>query len=306
MKTLIIANPEAGSLDDRRHLEELVASLDDARLRFTENEGDAGRFAAEAVGTDVELLVAAGGDGTLNAVFNGASEGFGRLRFGLLPLGTGNDFARSIRVSEDLDEAIALLVDGPVAKIDAARAETSEIGVRYFLNSSAAGAPCEVSDTLDSDAGMKESWGPLAYLRSAVSVASDIPSYEARLTFDDDEVLELTVSGVLVANGHSVAHGVRAAPAASLDDGLLDVLVIPELTRPQLAVLAAQVLTGSHLGSDLVHYRRARRLHVESSPPIPFNLDGEVCGTGPVTYELLPGALEMVVGPKPKKEGERE
>src|SRR5690349_6364901 len=121
MKTCIIINPNAGSAGEVERLRETLEKLPETTVRITEKEGDARRMAAVALKSGTGLIVAAGGDGTLNEVVNGLAEDFGRARLGLLPLGTGNDFARSINIPTDLDAALAVLQGGRVQTVDVAR-----------------------------------------------------------------------------------------------------------------------------------------------------------------------------------------
>jgi diacylglycerol kinase (ATP) len=102
---------------------------------------------------------------------------------------------------------------------------------------------------------------------------------------------------IVVANGRYVASGIPAAPTAVLDDGLLDVVISPMTTLPQLAVLMPQVLLGRHLESDLLLFRRATRVEIECDPPMAFNVDGELIGEGTARFEILPRALQVIVGP---------
>jgi len=144
MKTSVILNPKAGSAGEAAGLEEVLRRRPGTSVHRTETAGDAERLAREALAAGAELVVAAGGDGTLNEVVNGLSADFGRARLGLLPLGTGNDFARSIGVPNDLEAALAILNEGKeVRAIDVARADVGDRS-RCFLNRSAGGFGCEV------------------------------------------------------------------------------------------------------------------------------------------------------------------
>src|SRR5437762_1836917 len=143
---------------------------------------------------------------------------------------------------------------------------------------------------------MKRTWGPLAYLRSAAAAFSELRGYATRVTLDDAEALELDLYNVVVANGRYVAGGIPIAPEAELADGLLDIVLIPERGPTDLAILAAQIVVGKHLSSDAIIFRRAKKIAISSRPGMWFNVDGELIGNEPATFELLPGALQCVVG----------
>jgi diacylglycerol kinase (ATP) len=300
METRIIVNPNAGSAGD---LEAVKAALGDrpgTELCFSEKKGDAEDLAREAVRQGVRTVVAAGGDGTLNEVLNGLAEDFagatidrpGRVRLALLPLGTGNDFARSIGVPADLDAALAVLDAGRTLKIDVARA-TFQDGHRYFLNMSAGGFSSVVSEKAHE---AKDRWGPLAYMRGAVDALPELEAFEATITLSGAETIKMEIYNLVISNGRYVAAGIPVAPQARLNDGLLDVMIAPATALPNLALLLPQILLGRHLDSDLLLFRKATRVEIDSTPPMTFNVDGEILSQEPALFELLPRALEMVVG----------
>ncbi|MGH9362263.1 MAG: diacylglycerol/lipid kinase family protein, partial [Thermoanaerobaculia bacterium] len=260
--------------------------------RATEGPGHAERLAREAVAEGCELMVAAGGDGTLNEVVNGLAPDFAGVRLGLLPLGTGNDFARSIGVPADLDGALAVLAAGRTAAVDVGRVTAGD--ARWFVNVSAGGFSGLVDEKLDR--AKKRAWGPLSYLRSAVEALPELAPYHTTIRLDGGETLELSAYSVVVANGRYVAGGIPVAPEARLDDGLFDLMVVPQASVPQLAVLLPLVLLGRHHASELVLFRRTAALEIRSVPPMWFNADGELLGEEPARFELLPRALQVVVG----------
>lgn len=293
MPTCIIVNPGAGSGEELEVLQSALGRLPDSHVLRTAAAGDAERFARKAVRDGADLVVAAGGDGTLNEVLNGLSEDFGKARLGLIPLGTGNDFARSIGVPDDVEGALAVLLEGTVRGLDVARATIGDT-CRCFVNMSVGGFSGEVSERASE---AKETWGPLAYLRGALGALPELKGFLTKITLNGGETLSLETFNIVVANGRYVASGIPAAPAAVLDDGLLDVVISPMTTIPQLAVLMPQVLLGLHLESDLLLFRRATRVEVECDPPMAFNVDGELIGEGTARFEILPRALQVIAGP---------
>ena len=293
-KTCIILNPAAGKARD---LDDLVARLKrvpNAEIRLTGRRGSAARFARTALRKGRDIIVAAGGDGTLNEVVNGVGENLRDAHVGLLPLGTGNDFARTIAVPDDLEAAIDLIVGGETRAVDLVRVTSDE--VRYFVNVSAGGFSGLVDEKLTPE--MKKTWGPLAYLRGAAAALSELRAYRTTLAFDNSESLTLDLYNAVVANGRYVGGGTLIAPEASIDDGLLDIVLIPQRSAAELALLAAQVAMGTHLTSDAIVFRRAANLTVNSKPGMWFNVDGELVGNEPARFEILPRALRFIA-PKP-------
>ena len=289
-KTCIILNPAAGNARD---LEDVVARLSrvpNGEIRISSKPGSAARFASAALRKGFDLVVAAGGDGTLNEVVNGIGENLGDARLGLIPLGTGNDFARTIGVPDDIEAAIDLIVIGETREVDLVRVTSDD--VRYFVNVSAGGFSGLVDEKLTLE--MKKTWGPLAYLRGAAAALPELRAYRTTLALDNSESLTLDLYNVVVANGRYVAGGTLIAPEASIDDGLLDIVLIPQRSAPELALLAAQVALGTHLTSDAIVFRRAAQLTVNSNPGMWFNVDGELVGNEPARFEILPRALRFI------------
>src|SRR2546423_2508369 len=289
-KTCIILNQSAGKARDVDDLVARMARLPDAEIRLTIKAGSAARFAKTAVRNGRELIVAAGGDGTLNEVINGIGENSGDVRVGLIPLGTGNDFARSIGVLPDVDAAIDLILAGDTRAVDLVRVTSDE--VRYFVNVSAGGFSGLVDEKLTPE--MKKTWGPLAYLRSAAAALPELRAYRTTLAFDNDESLMMELYNVVVANGRYVGGGTLIAPEAAIDDGLLDVVLIPKRPATELALLVAQIALGKHLSSDAIVHRRAAKLTVNSKPGMWFNVDGELVGNEPARFEIVPRALRFI------------
>ena len=289
-KTCIILNPSAGKARDLDDIVARMARLPDAEIRLTNKPGSAARFAKTALKNGRELIVAAGGDGTLNEVVNGIGENSANVRVGLIPLGTGNDFARSIAVPPDVDTAIDLIRAGETRAIDLVRVTSDE--VRYFVNVSAGGFSGLVNEKLTAE--MKKTWGPLAYLRSAAAALPELRAYRTTLAFDNDESLMFELYNVVVANGRYVAGGMLIAPEAAIDDGLLDVILIPKRPAPELALAVAQIALGTHLSSDAIVYRRTAKLTVNSKPGMWFNVDGELVGNEPARFEIVPRALNFI------------
>jgi len=290
MRTCIILNPIAGAVKNVDAIRERLRGLNSERFCICERPGDAEKFANEA--SDFDLVVSAGGDGTLNEVVNGIARGGCKAALGVLPLGTGNDFARTLGVPNNLDAAIEQIMAGKTRAIDLVRVTSDS--VRYFANVSSGGFSGVVDEKLTPE--MKRTWGPLAYLRGAAAAFSELRGYATRVALDGAEALDLDLYNVVVANGRYVAGGIPIAPEADLVDGLLDIVLIPERGPAELAILAAQILVGKHLSSDAIIFRRAKKIAISSRPGMWFNVDGELIGNEPATFELLPQALRCVVG----------
>ncbi len=298
MRISIIVNPAAGSAAQSRRLYEAAEGRSDVLLIHTEGRGHARELAKSAAEAGAEIVVAAGGDGTINEVVQGIGPYIERVRLGLVPLGTGNDLARTLGVPFDPAEAFALLAaDGAGArarKLDLVRVET--VGqTRYCLNVAAGGFSGQVDEALTEE--MKSAWGPLAYVRGAMKVLPDLTGYETTIAWDDQEFERVEALNVIVANGRTCAGGIRVASAASMEDGLLDVVVVRYGSLIDLATVAARLLAGNYLASNDVTHRRARRVRIAAKPGMWFNVDGELLSNGPISFTVEPRALSVMVGP---------
>ena len=293
MKTRIICNPGAGSVDDRDSIRAQLEQFPSAEIHFTAGEGDATRLAREATERGFELVIAAGGDGTLNEVINGIARCADQLQIGLIPLGTGNDFAKMLNLPASIGECIEVLRAGHLRPIDLVRMTSDQ--ERYFVNVSAGGFSGAVNEKMTPE--IKQSWGPLAYLRCAAEALPDLRAYCTEIVLDDMTTLALDLCNVVIANGRYVAGGTMIAPEASIDDGQLDIIMVPQTAGGNLALVAAQIAMGKHLTSEGVVFRRAAKVSVKSDPGIWFNVDGELVGNEPALFEVMPRALQFLAGP---------
>jgi diacylglycerol kinase (ATP) len=249
-------------------------------------------MAQDAVKNGCELIIAAGGDGTLNEVVNGVAPNADKLQVGLIPLGTGNDFAKMLSLPDSIEDCIDVVRAGKVRPIDLVRVTTDR--VRYFINISAGGFSGAVNEKLTPE--IKQSWGPLAYLRCAAEALPELRAYRTEITLDDTATLALDLYNVVIANGRYVAGGTLIAPEALIDDGLLDIVLIPQSAAANIALVAAQIAVGRHLTSEGVVFRRAATVSVKSDPGMWFNVDGELVGNEPARFEIMPRALQFLSG----------
>jgi diacylglycerol kinase (ATP) len=291
VKTGIIINPKAGSVTGLRALHKLIEPLE-ADLHFiTTASGTALKLTQKALRKGCDYIIAAGGDGTLNEVVNGIGPHAADVRLGLLPLGTGNDFARCLNLPTDLEQNIKVLRAGKTRAIDLVRVKSDR--TRYFVNVSAGGFSGLVNEKLTR--AIKKAWGPLAYVRSAAAALTNLRAYRTTVRWSADESVSLDLYNVVVANGRYVAGGLPIAPKADLSDGLLDVILIPQRPAAEIALLTARILLGKHLDSDSLIFRRVPRIAIRSRPGMWFNVDGELVGNEPAVFEVIPRALHVVV-----------
>ena len=258
------------------------------KVRVTREKRDARRFAAEAGETD--LLIVAGGDGTLNEVVHGLMDLSKAARpvLGVVPLGTANDFAAGCGIPRDPEEALVLCIKGHGVPIDIGKANE-----HWFLNVASVGFGAQVTATTPPE--LKRLLGPAAYTVIGAILAMNVHHYHGRLTFPDREI---TGSGPLaiVGNGRQTGGGVQVAPRARIDDGLLDVLVVRQI--PAMALLAAaRELQELSPDGEYISYWQTQWVEVHPEETIPVNLDGEPTQFSNVRYEAVPQAIRLIVPP---------
>jgi lipid kinase YegS len=255
-------------------------------VRVTSEKGDARRFVAET--GEVDLLIAAGGDGTLNEVVHGLMDlpTAARPVLGVVPLGTANDFATACGIPHDPEEALALCMEGKATPIDVGKANE-----HWFLNAASIGFGAEITATTPPE--LKHLLGPAAYAVMGAILAMNVHHYRGTLTLQDREI---TGSGpvAVIGNGRQAGGGLQVTPRARVDDGLLDVFTVRDI--PALALLtAARELQELSPDGEYINYWQTPWAEVHTEEEIPVNLDGEPVRFSSVRYEAVPRAIRLTV-----------
>lgn len=292
MKIGIIGNPKAGrgSVD----WDDIVKRLGGAELWLTERPGQAVEFVTDARQAGVDLVVAAGGDGTVHEVVNGMLTDHADATLGIIPLGSGCDYAKTFDIPHDIDKACALItMDAQPRVVDAGeircrRGDAEE--VRYFANIAEVGIGPEV---VARASRMPRVLGPAMYF---AAFWLSLPRYERRTTSIrmDEASYDGGLMDLVVATGQVFGGGMRVAPKADPSDGLFDVQVHFGSKLDYVRGIA-KVYRGTHLPHPRIQEERARVVEVTCTPVGLIEADGEVVGTTPATFSVLPGALRLKV-----------
>jgi len=287
-RIVLILNPRSGRGQGRRRRSELEELLTAAakeaggtewRIVETQAAGDATKLARQAVRDGVTVVAAVGGDGTLNEVVNGLvgrDPAESNVACGLIPLGTGNDFARCIGLGTDLKRSVDTLFSGAARPVDVGRA-----GDRWFLNIAGCGFDALVADRINR-AGRRLR-GTTAYIAAVCDCLRTLKPAQLTLTLDGQR-LETSALMCSVANATSYGGGMLVAPDAKIDDGLFDICLIREASRLEFLLAFPRVFKGTHVTHPKVTMLRAATVHVESDPLLPVLIDGDVMGTTPITF----------------------
>lgn len=236
--------------------------------------GDAAALAADAARRGVDVVVAAGGDGTLNEVVNGL-DGYD-VPLGIIPVGTANDFARQVGIPGDADHAMDVILQRKPRRLD-----TASLNGRRFLNVSTGGVGAEA--TAETPAEAKETLGPVAYAISGMRKFAEFHPYRARFA-GDGFVYEGDFLMFAVGLTRSTGGGTLVTPMASATDGLLDLCIVERMSRGEFARTVLRVKRGEHMGHDGVHYVQLRSVTIEGHEAIAVNVDGEYSNSKRLIY----------------------
>lgn len=275
----------------KRKLPDILQRLEQGGIETsthaTIGEGDATLAAAEAADRGFDIVIAAGGDGTLYEVINGLAPKETLPKLGILPLGTTNDFARALGIPKYWEYACDLIVQQYSRGIDVGKANK-----KYFINIAGGGSMTELSYEVPSK--LKTMIGQLAYYMKGLEKLPRLRPIELQIkspVWNGQEEAML----FLVANSNSVGGFERLAPDASLSDGLLDVLLLRKCNLAEFLRIATAAQRGEHINDPHIVYFQTNELQVTTPDYVQLNLDGEFGGTLPVKFSLLPKHLQIIV-----------
>ncbi|MFC3693442.1 lipid kinase [Chenggangzhangella methanolivorans] len=232
-----------------------------------------------------DMIVAAGGDGTLNATLRGALET--GLPLGVLPVGTANDFARTLGLPVALEEAIAVVADGASRRVD-----VGLVNDQPFLNVASLGLSVALAGELSGD--LKKRFGKLGYAIAAAKTLSKAKPFRARIVAGDRKVRALTLQ-IAVGNGKFYGGGNQVDEAAVVDDGLLDLYSLEFARAWKLVLMLKAMRFGQHRALKEIRNMRGAAFEVRTRRPRPVNADGEIVTETPARFAILPQALEVFV-----------
>jgi diacylglycerol kinase (ATP) len=300
-RLLTIVNTAAGAGRTGRRWPALARELGRCGLAydpaFTRAAGDAARLARQAAVDGYAAVVAVGGDGTINEVLNGlmaaAAAGYPPPALGVLPSGTAQDFARSVGIPLEARAAVAYLARAQPRPLDVGRIRFQAGAVHYFANYAGTGFDALVAAKARAWRHLLRGAAPYVVGFFAVLRGYVPPCLELRL--DDTAPRRVPrVTLLILANGPNYAGYLRIAPQARLDDGLLDLIVVRDVGRLELLLHLPLAISGRHLHHPKVTALRARSVDVAAGTPLPVQSDGEVVGTLPARFDVLPGALRLL------------
>lgn len=294
-KVKVILNPRGGRLKGQAKIALVEQAMQkvglDYHLEITNNAADGCRLARQAAQAGWPIIVAAGGDGTINGIVNGLVKAAGEKQppiLGIIPLGTANDLADMLGLPRDVTAACQRITAGNTRLID-----VGIVNGHYFVNNSAVGLEPMVSIEHDQ---MRQIKGNLRYLLAALKSIIKAQTWEMRLTWDKG-IYDGPITLISVGNSRRTGGSFFMTPKAVVDDGLLDFVYAFGMSRGQMLKLLPRTLKGSHIHHPLVAYLQTKRLSIVASPATPIQADGEIIEKNAIeiNYGIMPQKLPVIV-----------
>lgn len=286
----LIYNPTSGREEMRRRLPDILQRLDEGGIETTVHattgEGDATRAAVDAAQRGYDIVIAAGGDGTIYEVVNGLADQEHRPELGIFPLGTTNDLSRALGISRQWEDYCDLVLRGESRPIDVGRAND-----RYFINIAGGGSLTEL--TYEVPSRLKTMIGQLAYYFKGVEKMVNLSPMQLKIDAEGQDPIEGDFMIFLIGNTNSVGGFEKLMPDARIDDGLLDVIALKKCNLAEFIRVVSMAQRGDHFNDPNVLYFRTKRLEVTSPNNVLLNLDGELGGKLPGVFEVLPHHLRV-------------
>ena len=296
--SVVIVNPSSAGGSTGESWPQIASDLrshfGSFRAVFTKHRGDAAALAREAARKGAKLIIACGGDGTVSEVANGILSSGKDAELGIMPSGTGGDFRRTLEIPSRSRDAARVLRIGSSVRIDVGRVSyTDQNGgnaTRYFVGVASCGMSTKVIERVKSD--------DVSFVSALLKTAMRNAPVRLVVQLDDSHERHLVVSNLCIANARYFGGGMKIAPDAKLTDGKFDVISIGDLSAMKIFTSAPRIYTGSHLSMPEVSHALARKITVRASDrntEVALEVDGELPGKLPATFQIIPKALRVRV-----------
>jgi len=296
-KYKVIYNPSSGNEIVQNKIFQISKNIlvsEDVTFTFyaTKKEGDAQRAATDACSEGFELIIACGGDGTINEVVNGIMNSTCKSKLAVLPSGTVNDFATYMEIPTTVHGFTKLLEAQTYQKVDVGKANN-----KYFINVASGGAFTNIPYDVPSET--KTILGKYSYyIKAAIEIPQQIEkSYKIKVS-TEEKTLELNALVFLVSNTPSIGGFKKFSPDAKYNDGFFDVLVIEHSPPFELLNLFTKLLSGDHIHHKKVHYFKSKKVKIDSDKNLAIDLDGEYAFEAPIEISMINEGIELLT---PKK-----
>jgi len=309
--SIVIVNPSSasGSTGDSwpQIASDLRSQFGPFQVQFTKQRGDASSLASEAARKGAKFIIACGGDGTVSEVANGILASGKDVELGIVPSGTGGDFRRTLEIPSQSRAAARVLRGGRTVRIDVGRVSyidhDGEEAMRYFLGVASCGMSPRVIEGVKAGSpawlpANTPKWlgGRISFGASLLKTAMRNEPTRLVVQLDDSHDRHLVVSNLCVANARYFGGGMKIAPDAKLTDGKFDIVGVGDLSALKIFTSAPRVYLGSHLSMPEVSHALARKITVrpaERDAAVALEIDGELPGRLPATFQIVPQALRV-------------
>jgi diacylglycerol kinase (ATP) len=300
-RTVFLVNPASSNGSTGKRWPELAHRAAQLGLHgetlFSERPGQLIELAEQAVRDGAELVVAVGGDGTLNEVVNGLVRAGGTAELATIPLGTGMDFVRTYSIPNRFEDAVRTALSTKTRTIDVGRVAyrtwDGHDAERFVANVGSVGMSAAVAQRAN---GMSKTFGGKAtFFYALVRVFLEWENTSVRVELADGTTREARMHDVIVANGRWHGGAMLLAPDAEPDDGLFDVVLIGDINKRDFITTAPKIYKGTYIAHPKVEVLRAPSVTVDGPERLPIELDGEQVGTTPARFEVVPRALRVRV-----------
>src|ERR1051326_6580728 len=297
--SVVIVNPTSASGSTGEAWPQIASDLRSQfgsfRVIFTKHRGDAAALAGDAARKGAKLIIACGGDGTISEVANGILSSGKEVELGILPSGTGGDFRRTLEIPARTRDAAKILRIGRTVRIDVGRVSyidpNGNDATRYFVGVASCGMSTKVIERVKED--------QVSFATALLKTAMQNAPVRLVVQLDDTHDRHLTISNLCIANARYFGGGMKIAPDAKLTDGKFDVIGVGDLSALQIFTSAPRVYLGSHLSMPEVSHALARKVNVRPADrgvEVALEIDGELPGRLPATFQIIPEALRVRVG----------
>ena len=306
LRTRLIVNPAAANGSTERLWERLEQAIrkevGELEVSFTAASNHATTLAREALADGFEMIVAVGGDGTVNEVVNGFFDSGSLINpdavLGVISRGTGSDFIKTMNIPKEIEAASRVLGEGSTRKCDVGHFVSTDPNggkmERYFINIADFGIGGEAVERVNNTT--KAFGGFVSFLYGTLKTLVAYKSKTVRVKVDDSYEFEKPINNVVVANGQYFGGGMRIAPNAEVDDGLFDIIILDDMSLLESLANISRLYNGSHIDHPKVECLRGKTVIAESAEVVLIDVEGEYGGILPARFDIIPAAINVKVG----------
>ena len=300
----VVINPTAGNGKAKKLTQSLLQKIKSSsdfelNIAFTKEKNDAVYITRKAIMEGATMIIAVGGDGTINEVVNGFFQNEKPLNpiceLGVINCGTGGGYAITLNSPHSIELQIEQLLQPGSRILDLGRISYTESAgtkaERLFVNECQVGIGCKVAQSVGRKS--KIFGGTIAFGISATLFALFMKPVKLKVGFDEDDLKELTLIGLVVGNGTECAGGMKLTPDAKLNDGYFDVLLMNEMQVSDRMLNLSKVYSGKHILSPFFSVKKCKKLQIRSDFDLSLESDGEILGNSPFDIQVLPSAIRV-------------